>query len=425
MRTPYLLVLTCTLAAIATQNDALGQCVQLEGSYSSASGVGTIGALQGTGWSTSPPIGSAVSMWDCGGLGGSGFPSFLDNTTGDINVTVNKLSSQQPNPNGGCARFSPDVTVVNNVNILTGGTVEIFALDGGGNSCSSYMANTTLDNVIAHELGHALTLANSTCGGSIMGPDYIENAPNSDECNAANNCWYTTGEQQNDDYTEMQNCNATCYPKQCEYTGTAWYCIHGEDSPIIFDLGDDGFALTNSAAGVWFDLNADRRMDRTAWTSANDDDAFLSLDRNTDGRIGDGGELFGNSTRLSTGQKAANGFIALAEFDTAPLGGNDDGQLDANDAAWSTLLLWRDSNHDGVSAPTELTPVQAAGVIAIDLHYIQFKHTDENGNIFRYRSKAVLRGEDGKRRNGKIYDVWFMVEPPPATSTMTTSAVIW
>src|SRR5215203_3044582 len=121
MRAAYLLVLSCILTAFATPNKALGQCVQLEGSYSIASGVGTIGVLQGTGWSTSPPIGSAVSIWDCGGLGGSGFPSFLDNTTGDINVTVNKLSSQQPNPNGGCARFVPDVTVVNNVNILTGG----------------------------------------------------------------------------------------------------------------------------------------------------------------------------------------------------------------------------------------------------------------------------------------------------------------
>jgi len=128
MRAAYLLVLTCILAAFATPKKVLGDCVQLEGSYSSASGVGTIGVLQGTGWSTSPPIGSAVSMWGCGGLGGSGFPSFLNNTTGDIDVTVNKLSTQQPNPSGGCARFVPAVTVVNSVNILTGGTVEIFAL---------------------------------------------------------------------------------------------------------------------------------------------------------------------------------------------------------------------------------------------------------------------------------------------------------
>lgn len=422
MRSAYLVLLSCMFTAVVAPNQALGQCVQLEGSYSSAPGVATIGVIQGSGWSTSPPIGSAVSMWDCGGIGGSGFPSFLDNTSGDINVTVNKLSTQQPNPNGGCARFVPDVTVVNNVNILTGGTVEVFALDGGGNSCAPYLSNTNLDNMIAHELGHALTLANSNCGGSIMGPDYVNSDPSSDECNAANECWYTSSEEQNDDYTEMQNCNATCYPKQCEFTGTAWYCIHGGDSPIIFDLGDDGFALTSSAAGVWFDLNADRRIDRTAWTSANDDDAFLSRDRNGDGRIGDGGELFGNSTRLSNGRKAANGFIALAEFDTARHGGNGDGQLDANDPVWSTLLLWRDSNHDGVSAPAELATVEAAGVIAIDLHYVEFKHTDDNGNLFRYRSKAVFRDQDGKRRNGKIYDVWFVVEPPLAPWIMTMPA---
>jgi hypothetical protein len=381
------------------------QCVQLMGWYN-AGNAATIGVIQGSGWSTAPPIGSAIAMWECGGVTGYGFPQFLNNTSGDIDVYVERLSGQIPQGNAGCARFDPDVS---SSGVLTGGTVEVYEYDSSGQSCSWIMPGVTLDNVIAHELGHALTLGNSNCGGYIMGPDYTTADVNSEECAAVDDCWYTPPEQQEDDQNDMQNCNAMC-PRQCEYTGYAWWCP-GAESPILFDLDDDGFALTNIATGVWFDLNADGRPDRTAWTTAGGGDAFLCRDRNGDGRIGDGRELFGNSTPLVDGRTALHGFVVLEEFDMSATGGNDDGQLDARDRVWGSLLLWRDSNHDGISAPGELTAMPNAGVTSIDLHYVRLNYRDDYGNIFRFRSKAVVRDRKGRDLNAKIYDVFLLTDP--------------
>ena len=47
-----------------------------------------------------------------------------------------------------------------------------------------------------------------------------------------------------------------------------------------------------------------------------------------------------------------------------------------------------------------------AGVQSIDLHYIRSNYTDDNGNIFRFRAKAVVRDPKGKLHNAKIYDVF-------------------
>ena len=55
-------------------------------------------------------------------------------------------------------------------------------------------------------------------------------------------------------------------------------------------------------------------------------------DRNNDGVINDGSELFGNNTDLDNGNKAAHGFAALADLDS-----NGDGVIDASDTAWTEL----------------------------------------------------------------------------------------
>jgi hypothetical protein len=163
-------------------------------------------------------------------------------------------------------------------------------------------------------------------------------------------------------------------------------------TPIVVDVAGDGFSLTDARGGVDFDFNSDGYPSRIAWTSANSDDAWLALDRNADGRITLGAELFGNYTPQPPSE-SRNGFLALAELDTQDEGGNGDGVIDANDAAFERLRLWQDANHDGVSQAGELHTLPKLGLTKIELRYKESKGTDEHGNQFRYRAK-VWRGHN-------------------------------
>jgi len=125
-------------------------------------------------------------------------------------------------------------------------------------------------------------------------------------------------------------------------------------SPILINLGGNSAddRLTSAADGVAFDIDADGVAERVAWTSAESPVAFLVLDRNGNGTIDNGLELFGTATRKRDGTIAANGFDALLDLD----GGlsASDGKIDTSDAIYPLLRLWVDRNHNGVSEPNEL-----------------------------------------------------------------------
>jgi hypothetical protein len=148
-------------------------------------------------------------------------------------------------------------------------------------------------------------------------------------------------------------------------------------SPLVLDTAGDGIATTSVESGVAFDLMGSGVL-RTAWVGG--DDALLALDRDGNGRIDDGTELFGEVT---AGRSWDDGFKALAALDETTSGGNGDGRVDAADQEFERLLLWRDSNHDGTSQAEELQPL-GASVRAINLtSKLNPRGIDRHGNDLR------------------------------------------
>jgi hypothetical protein len=213
-------------------------------------------------------------------------------------------------------------------------------------------------------------------------------------------------------YPEYQQPSAAdaCAAQGWDYYWNGGECVFTPGSPIVVDVDRKGFKFTSVDDGVRFDLNADGSAELVAWTQAGSDDAFLAMDRNGNGRIDDGTELFGNHTPAYADRSdftTANGFEAL-KFLGSPTYGISvpDGQITAQDAPFSRLLLWCDANHNGISEPDELTPAAAAGVLALSTDYKEKRRVDRFGNEFR--QKGTITWVDG---HGTAYDVWLQWRP--------------
>lgn len=161
----------------------------------------------------------------------------------------------------------------------------------------------------------------------------------------------------------------------------------GEDpipTPILIDLDRAGFRLTDLPDGVTFDLNRDGIAEPLSWTDSGSGDAWLALDRNQNGLIDDGGELFGNFTDQPASSEP-DGFKALRVFDD-----DDDGRITPSDPIFGDLLLWVDRSQDGVSQPFELSTLAAEGVAWLELNPVESRRRDMHGNEFRYKANVRL-----------------------------------
>jgi hypothetical protein len=185
-------------------------------------------------------------------------------------------------------------------------------------------------------------------------------------------------------------------------------------SPILIDTANDGYHLTDVEHGVLFDLDCTGIPKRTAWTRAGSDDAFLVMDRNGNGIIDSGCELFGNHTPAFTSDilpNAANGFEALGFLHDPGYGRSLlDTRVDRRDAPFRRLLLWRDLNHNGISEPEELEPVTDTALLAISTEYKRTPRKDRYGNAFLLKGKSWWRRPDGGVEARPVFDVWFRTE---------------
>jgi hypothetical protein len=192
----------------------------------------------------------------------------------------------------------------------------------------------------------------------------------------------------------------------CDQTPAPCCC----NSPIVIDVAGDGIELTSWTDGVVFAMRPGKPPGERAWTHEGSDDAWLVLDRNGDGMINDGSELFGDRTPqpLPPDGLPKNGFAALAEYDSG------DRVIDRNDKVFESLRLWQDRNHDGVSQPDELLTLSAVGVAGLSLDYVEDKRADEHGNAFKYR--AAVHGTPGSTVGMTAWDVW-LAGPVAAPAT--------
>ena len=174
---------------------------------------------------------------------------------------------------------------------------------------------------------------------------------------------------------------------------------NGRVTPIVLDLNGDGVQTLSLSQNIAFDIMASGHKVKTGWVSTSD--GLLAMDRNHDGLINDGSELFGSATRLADGGRAQDGYQALAQLDS-----NDDGMIDKSDAAFSALGVWVDANSDGITQSGEMHTMASLGIVSLSLKATEGDTLNE-GNLLGLN--ATYQSSDGTIHAAS--DVWFAVAP--------------
>jgi hypothetical protein len=189
------------------------------------------------------------------------------------------------------------------------------------------------------------------------------------------------------------------------------------NSPLVLDLNGDG-VLTTSVLWepVRFDINGDGRVDTTGWLNPYSSEGFLWMDLNHNGVVDSARELFGDAMLLPGGEPAANGFDALAVYDTSDFGGNEDGLIDVHDLIWPYLRLWIDSNFDGVCQRQEVSVLPRWKIVGISLQYSISGRFDGSSNLHQLTGQYFKRF-DGRENRFEIRpmtleDIYFSVRRP-------------
>jgi len=194
-----------------------------------------------------------------------------------------------------------------------------------------------------------------------------------------------------------------------EASVSCYHCGHPCDEPVLISLGDQEYQLTDLEHGVRFDLSGDGTLESLPWTASGSDDAFLVLDRNQNGRIDNGLELFSHVSPQPEPPEgeAPHGFRALAVFDDPLNGGNADGEISNQDAIFRHLRLWLDADHDGLTDAGELLGLDDGKLSSISLDYTDAnEHLDAFGNIFKFSTLVEFTND----RNVDAWVVYFNLD---------------
>ena len=172
--------------------------------------------------------------------------------------------------------------------------------------------------------------------------------------------------------------------------------------PIVIDFNKNSVTSTRLDSTVYFDHDNNGFAEATAWIEK--DDGLLALDKNNNGKIDNGNELFGNHTISNTAygytdKKATNGYEALKAYDL-----NSDNVIDEKDEIFNKLKIWKDKNSNGITDEGELSPLADNNIKSIDLNYKEIA-IDENSNTVKQSSKVTLK--DGSTLDAN--DVWMKV----------------
>ena len=135
--------------------------------------------------------------------------------------------------------------------------------------------------------------------------------------------------------------------------------------PILVDLNGDGIKTTTIQDGIYFDHGKDGFKESSAWVDEND--GILVIDRNGNGVIDNGSEVFGDNYVKSDNSKATSGFDALRDLDS-----NNDGIISADDESFGLIKILKGNG--------ELISLEEAGIVSIDLNNTSVGSVDENGN---------------------------------------------
>ena len=173
--------------------------------------------------------------------------------------------------------------------------------------------------------------------------------------------------------------------------------------PLALDLDGDGSVITNASSawsGSLFDSDADGIRTASGWVGSADGLLVRDLDGN--GLIDSGRELFGDQTLLADGSTALNGFAALAALDI-----NGDGQVDAADAGFTSLRVWRDANGNGVTDAGELLTLGELGITSLSTAAVNTDRVVVDGGVRSGEGGFTRVLADGTTVTGTIQEFDF------------------